>query len=221
MRVANTFTVLANGNNVVLADDLIRRTIRCALDADTEKPESRTFRKDPLTTVRQDRGAYIAACLTIARAYIVAGKPNCLAPLPSDAGWSDLVRSSLVWLGQADPVNAMATARIADPARQARVLVFEAWRDDIGVDQFCTSREIVSLAMVQTNRPVSQQILYGALIEIAEKHGAPGQIEPRRLGRWLNKNENRIASGLKLVVDRSDERRVRYCMRAVSERMFC
>jgi len=216
MRVSNAFTVLANGNNVGLADDLVRRTIRCALDADTEKPESRTFRKDPLATVRRDRGAYIAACLTIARAYIVAGTPNRLAPLPSYPGWSDLVRSPLVWLGQVDAVKTMETARIADPMRQVRVLVFEAWRDAIGVDQFSTSPEIVNLAMAQLNRSAGEQTLYSALIEIAEKRGAPGQIEPRRLGRWLTKNENRIASGLKLTVDRLDERRVRYCLRQVS-----
>lgn len=67
IRVANTFTTFANGNNVAVADDLVRRTIRCALDANVENPECRTFRGDPLAAVRRNRGIYIAACLTIAR----------------------------------------------------------------------------------------------------------------------------------------------------------
>jgi hypothetical protein len=105
IRVANTFTTYANGNNVAVADDLVRRTIRCTLDANLENPECRTFRGDPLAAVRRDRGAYIAAALTIARAYIAAGKPGRLPPLPSYEGWSDLVRSPLKWLGYADPVD--------------------------------------------------------------------------------------------------------------------
>jgi putative DNA primase/helicase len=86
IRVTNTFTTFANGNNVAVADDLVRRTICCALDANVENPECRTFRGDPLAAVRRDRGAYIAACITIARAYIAAGKPNRLARIMRE-GW--------------------------------------------------------------------------------------------------------------------------------------
>ncbi len=47
-RAANTFTVLANGNNAVVATDMVRRTIECRLDANMESPETRVFRDDPL-----------------------------------------------------------------------------------------------------------------------------------------------------------------------------
>ena len=56
-----------------------------------------------------DRGKYIAACLTICRAYIAAGRPGKLNRLASFGGWSDTVRSALVWLGEADPVKSMDT----------------------------------------------------------------------------------------------------------------
>ena len=55
--------------------------------------------------VMADRGKYIAACLTICRAYIAAGRPDKLPKLASFGGWSDTVRSALVWLGEADPVK--------------------------------------------------------------------------------------------------------------------
>jgi hypothetical protein len=71
IRVANTFTPLANGNNATVADDLVRRTISCTLDANMEKPDERTFSTNPLAMVLNSRGAYIAAILTIARAYPV------------------------------------------------------------------------------------------------------------------------------------------------------
>lgn len=35
-----------------------------------EVPEAREFAADPVATVLADRGRYIAACLTVARAYI-------------------------------------------------------------------------------------------------------------------------------------------------------
>jgi putative DNA primase/helicase len=220
IRVSNTFTVFANGNNVAVADDLVRRTIRCALDADMENPETRTFRGDPLAAVRRDRGTYIAAALTIARAYIAAGKPNRLPPLASYETWSDLVRSALVWLGFADPVASMAAARAADPVRQERARAFTAWRDEIGLDRDHTAAEIIELgeARCGSDGPRIRPNLHAVLIDAAQKYGAPaGQIEPKRLGKWLTKHENTIANGLKLRVDRSDTRRPRYGLRAVGQ----
>jgi putative DNA primase/helicase len=220
IRVANTFTTVANGNNVTVADDLVRRTICCALDANVENPECRTFRGDPLAAVRRDRGAYIAACITIARAYIAAGKPKRLAPLPSYEGWSDFVRSPLVWLGFADPVDTMATARNAEPTRQARMRVFDAWRNDLGVTRAYTAAEIIELAEERHSYDGSRvrPHIHAVLIEVAFKQSGPtGQIEPRRLGKWLTKHENTIAHGLKLRIDRSDTSRVRYGLGCVDQ----
>jgi putative DNA primase/helicase len=213
IRVNNSFTVFANGNNVAVAEDLVRRTIRCALDANMENPETRTFRGNPLATVRRDRGAYIAAVLTIARAYIATGRSGRLPPLASYEQWSDLVRSSLVWLGFADPVVSMAAARSEDPVRQQRARAFTAWRDEVGLEQGYTTAELIDLADARI-RPN----FHASLVDAAQKYGAPaGQIEPRRLGKWLTKHENTIASGLKLWVDRSDMRRPRYSMRGVGQ----
>jgi hypothetical protein len=62
---------------------MVRRTIRCRLDANMEDPERRTFRGNPLAAIQRNRGAYVAAGLIIARAYICAGKPERLKPLAS------------------------------------------------------------------------------------------------------------------------------------------
>lgn len=215
IRVANTFTTFANGNNVAVADDLVRRTICCKLDANVENPECRTFQGDPLAAVHRDRGSYIAACLTIALAYIAAGKPNRLPPLPSYEGWSDVVRSPLVWLGFADPVETITTARAADPIRQARARIFEAWHGELGQEAH-TAPEIIELAegRYSYDGSLARPSLHAALIEVAQKLGASGsQLCALRLGRWLTKNENTIAGGLKLTINRTDQRRVRYGIR--------
>jgi hypothetical protein len=54
VRVANTFTTFATGNNVTVADDLVRRTICCSLDANVENPEGREFLGDPIADVRRN-----------------------------------------------------------------------------------------------------------------------------------------------------------------------
>jgi putative DNA primase/helicase len=216
VRVANTFSVFANGNNVTVADDLVRRTICCALDANVENPECRIFRNDPLAAVRQDRGAYIAACLTIALAYIAAGRPNRLTPLASYEGWSDIVRSPLAWLGFADPVATMAAERSADPVRQDRTRAFAAWRDELGTSETYTASELIEAVDARHSYDGSfvRPAIHAILVEVAQKRSGPaGLIEPRRLGKWLIRQENTIACGLKLTVDRSDHSRIRYGLR--------
>jgi putative DNA primase/helicase len=77
---AGGVTIFANGINIVIAGDITRRVIKCRIDPNMERPELREYKNDPIATVLKDRGAYIAAALTIARAYIVAGgRINSLA----------------------------------------------------------------------------------------------------------------------------------------------
>jgi hypothetical protein len=49
-------TVFANGNNIRIAGDPVRRTLTCAMDAKCERPEMRTFAFDPVERVKADRG---------------------------------------------------------------------------------------------------------------------------------------------------------------------
>ena len=97
----------ATGNNITIVGDLCRRVILSNLDPEVERPELREFKGKPVEKILADRGAYIAACLTICRAYIVAGSPDQVKPLASFEGWSDIVRSALIWLGKTDPVDSM------------------------------------------------------------------------------------------------------------------
>jgi putative DNA primase/helicase len=218
LRVTNTFTVSANGNNLAVADDVVRRSIRCGLDADTETPEKRTFSCDPRAMALGNRGAYIAAGLVIARAYLAAGKPERLAPLPSYEGWSDIVRSPLVWLGYHDPVDTMEDIRGADPVRQVRGDVFAAWREELKVDEGYLAGEVAELAEARFSydQTFVRPKLRAALLPIVAKRGRSDEVDPTRLGIWLKRNENTIVGRFKLTADRSDATRPRWQLRAVS-----
>jgi hypothetical protein len=208
VRAANSFTVFANGNNLTIGADNVRRTIQASLDAGLENPEDREFEADPVATVLADRGKYIAAVLTIVRAYIVAGLPGKLPPTPSYRGWSDYVRSALVWLGKADPVATIADLRAADPIRQERTALFAAMADLPGGDY--RVGELAEMAEGLDGLGGRKRLdLWEALFAVAAARSGD-KIDLRRLGRYLAKNANNIAGGFRLFVDNSDARRPKF-----------
>ena len=65
----------ANGNNLQLTRDMVRRIILVELDAKTERPEQRTFSRDIETYTLENRGKLVSAAITIIQAYLLAGVP--------------------------------------------------------------------------------------------------------------------------------------------------
>jgi putative DNA primase/helicase len=172
--VACRSLVLANGNNLTIAADMTRRTLLCRMDAKTERPEEREFKSDPRLLLRDDRGRYVAAALTILRAFHVAGRPVRPSSLESFGEWSDLVRGALIWLGEADPVASMDAVRANDPLRSELQAVIGQWDLHIG-DARVTSAQIIETA-------IGAAEFREALLAVA---GASGSINTKRLGQWL------------------------------------
>jgi hypothetical protein len=199
-RIPNTFTLFANGNNAGVAEDMVRRTIRAAMDANTEHPEKRIFTSDPLAAIQKDRGKYVRAALTIPLAYIAENQPNPKAPLPSFGGWSRMVRDPLVWLGCADPVDSQAKLRIDDPRKNQVAEIFAAWASAIGrgFDSRKRTGGVIKAAE-------SDQALLDALHVVAavRNKGETKELDPRALGNWLRRHLGHIAGGLKLLMDTS------------------
>ena len=151
---ASSVTFFADGNNIVVTGDLSRRAIVFKLDAKMERPELRTFTGDPMKSVMDDRGKYIAACLTICRAYIAADRPNPMPQIASFNDWSNVVRSALVWLGEEDPVKSMDTSSAEDPVKNALLTMLTAWIEVMGTS--ATLREVIDQcnAVDQFRRPI-------------------------------------------------------------------
>lgn len=200
--IDNTFTVLVNGNNVQIAADRVRRTIKCRLDANMERPEMREFQGDPEAEILADRGRYVAAALTIVRAYVVAGCPE-VSRRPGFSRWSRYVRSALVWLGCADPVDSTADIVADDPQRQKRVEVFEAIATAGLLERPVMTKDIIKAAYGSALRNTLLQYF-------SQWNG--DDIDPARFGNWLHQNADQIADGYKLRIDRSDKKRPRWLL---------
>jgi putative DNA primase/helicase len=195
-RIESRATCFATGNNIHLVGDMTRRVIMCSLDANMERPELREFKARPFDVVLADRGKYIAAALTVARAYIVAGCPDPQPALASFEDWSRIVRSALVWLGCEDPVSTMEAARADDPITVNLRAVYSAWHDSVGASARSTGQ---MKELAEERNPLGNMThgeLHRALCEAAEKR--PGEIDSRRLGHFLGRHKGRIVDGLKL-----------------------
>jgi putative DNA primase/helicase len=125
--IQNKYTLFANGNNLQTVGDLNRRVVVCLLDANVEQPELRQFRHKPVDMILNDRSKYIAAILTIAKAYLAAGSPRVCAEIASFGDWTRLARAPLIWLGRVDPIQTMAKARKDDPELARLEALVSAW----------------------------------------------------------------------------------------------
>lgn len=208
----NNAAFFATGNNLVVVGDMTRRALVCALDAKTERPETREFdTEDPLEVVRRDRARYVMAALTILRAFHVAGQPKQASqPLGSFEVWSRWVRDALIWLGEPDPCRTMDRARVEDPQTQELAAVLNQWKTIIR-KQAVTVKEVIERATDYDPQPGAgydlnvRRFLHPdfreALLVVA---GDGGSINSRKLGTWLGKRKGRVIDGMRLVVKKSN-----------------
>jgi len=198
-------TVFATGNNVIFKGDMVRRGLVCNLDALIERPELRQFQHNPLRKALEDRGPYVAAALTIIRAYLAAGAPQVCDAIGSYAEWSRMVRSPLIWLGQPDPVESMTSARAEDPELNDIRELFTLWNDELNLDERYTTARIIEVACEPMggsdyNRKPFRELL---LRVASEKNGK--EISPKRLGWWLRRISGRVEAGYRLSRGRQNQ----------------
>ena len=67
VKVPITALFTVNGNNLVIANDLTRRTLLCQIDAGVERPETRKFKRKVAEVAREYRGQLVAAARAAAR----------------------------------------------------------------------------------------------------------------------------------------------------------
>ena len=203
----NVWSMFATGINLRIRDDLTRRALLIRMDAKVENPEKRIFAGNPFLAAQADRGRYIAAALTVVRAYMTAGRPGLLPGIGDPfAGWSDNVRSALVWLGKTDPVDTMEEGRKNDPHRQTRVAMLQAiFNTYKGKPR--TAGQMVKDAKSGMLIPPGGDLLQGVSSPKAEALRdaiiayADAKLDAQHLGRKFAVDRNNITDGLVLRSD--------------------
>jgi len=178
--------VVANGNNMVIRGDLIRRNLTCYLDTMEERPELKRYKLDPKDMILKDRAAPIAAALTMVRAYRCAQLPGKLPVLNSFPEWSDNVRSMLVWSGEADPCESMESVRESDPIMVRVTNLMGEIEAKFGSGVGFTLSELVE-------RTDGFGEIHKILLMISGIRG--GEINTDVLGKWFRSHKGRPFGG--------------------------
>ena len=207
--------LFATGNNVGFAGDMVRRGLVINLEALSERPEKRDFKRDMVKEMHASRAAYVAAALTVVRAYLVAGAPEVCGPFGSYAAWSTMVRSPLIWLGEPDPVASMEEMREEDAELTNIREFFALWpvymmMNIPSAPHVYTVARMIELACEQKPPNFNSLDLKLFFLKVAQTRG---EISPDRLGRWLKRISGRIVDGLRLVKGRDlHTKTANYCL---------
>jgi len=175
---------LGSGNNVGPIRDLLRRVLTIHLDPRCAIPATMTYKGAPVDKVRQRRGAYVAAVLTIIQAWQRAGSPRAQADSITTFGgpWSDYCRYPLMWLGLPDPATELFEQIRHDPDGEALSGLMQEWHVVFG-ETATTVRKAVEAANSYPN-------LLDAIREFPVEER--GEINRSKLGWLLKKNADRI-----------------------------
>jgi putative DNA primase/helicase len=115
------------GNAITIGEDMVRRVLKCNLDAKMDDPETRQFAPGFLDSISADRADILSDVLTIWR----WGRQHPDLPRGRPSGsferWAEQVRDPLLALGCQDVVARQSELKGRDPGRQATATIFEMW----------------------------------------------------------------------------------------------
>jgi hypothetical protein len=190
---------LGSGNNVGPIRDLLRRVLTIHIDPRTATPATMTYKGFPVEKVRQHRGKYVSAVLTIIQAWREAGSPRASVDsiVTFGGAWSDYCRHPLIWLGHPDPATALLEQVRHDPDGDSLGALMSEWSAAFG-SKPTTVRKAVELA------ERSFPDLLDAIREFPVEER--GEINHSKFGWFLRKNANRIVGGFEFQKAEADGR---------------
>lgn len=184
---------LATSNNATLTEDMLGRVCHIRLETNLERPELRSGWRhhDLLAYVKEHRRKLSIAALSIPAAYIAAGRPDMRLPAWGGfQGWSDLVRSAIVWAGLSDPGESREALREDANGDDPGVLrmLLDAW-DELGYPASVS----VALQAVDTDVAGNYPKFAAAIAELSVSRDKRNEA----LGKLLRKYRGRVLDGKK------------------------
>lgn len=180
---------MGTGNNVRPVRDMCRRVVTIYLSPRTSSPATLRYTDRPADAIRRDRGKYVAAALTIIRAWQAAGRPKTDVPYVATYGdeWADMARHPILWLGEHDPATSLIEQFDSDPDSEALGNLMQEWFKRFG------SKAMMVRELVQAEDRGFAEALRE--LPVVERNG---EINRDRFGWILKKNANKVLRGLEL-----------------------
>jgi hypothetical protein len=214
--VATNSQIIFTGNNLVFKGDICTRILMCRLLPDCEHPEERKFDRNLEVYTPANRGALVAAILTLIRAFLVAGCPglDSLVDFRTYSSWTKFVRGPLVWLGEVDPYESTRSIKEADPEKEEISSLLSAWYfankhflvDAMTVRDLCEFSSNSYWQLKNELWPAEVQQLHEVLLDIAP--AGNGKVNTTKLGNKIQKFKDRIIDSHRLTAIGSSKRAV-------------
>lgn len=190
------------GNNAKIGGDLARRTIWISIDPGIPDPQKRTgFKLHPPTWIKQHRGQYLAAMLTIARAWILDGAPRDVTRSDSYADWAGALRGMLTWANVPGLFGGEDADEAVDSSDDAEWATFlQAIYDSFAVEPFTVKRLVERLGPARIGEAgvtrIDTALLPGDLAHKFStiRNGDDGDFR-KSLGWWLKNRAGRFVRG--------------------------
>jgi putative DNA primase/helicase len=199
IQVPNRATWVATGNNVTLSNELARRTAWIRLTPNVEEPWKRTEFKHPdlKPWVREHRGRLVHALLTLARAWLAAGRPRSGGVrLGSFEDWCDVVGGIVTAAGiPGFLANHGELYDAADTEMAPWRALVEVWADKL-TSGFVRVDELMIL--------INQ---YGLLAEELGDERLSERARKTKLGILLRKYRDRVIAGYRIQAAADNGRR--------------
>lgn len=190
----NQMIIWATGNAIRFGGDMVRRTMLCRLETELENPENRTGFKYPAIKkhVKENRPKLVVACLTLLRAFVVAGYPMQPGKGSLSTGsfeeWSRLIVGAIRWCGLADPTATAIEVKAAHESSNELKLLIHS----LSLIGSCTSAEL--LAGIQNSDSGSDwdsiKAVFGDI--------PPAKLTTKRVGCKIRAYQKRVCDGQRI-----------------------
>lgn len=189
---------LITGNNVRPAGDMPSRLIEVYLDAGTDRPDRRDFKRDLVAWVAAHRPAIVRAVVTVVRAYLTAGAPKGDGGSSRFPRWDRMVRFPLIFAGGPDVGIKFDKAYASDPGLEAWSEVLQRWRELFG-SEAVTAREL--LERINTDTQGFDAKYEGLRQALQDSMGRQrhDKMTAVSVGKHLGRYERRPVGRLRLV----------------------
>jgi hypothetical protein len=216
--VRNRTFLMANGNNISISGDMIRRAFVISILPRSASPERERFPFTPDDYAMQHRDALLTEAYTIMRAWRLSGMPRSgLSAVGSFPEWEHKVRDLLFWLTGYDLTEEFEKNKKDDPRRQNDAALLAALHACFGANWFKASEVEAALkaaadrrreglsrtSPVFTNAPtppaqIARMAAEEAMLEAAEQVFGSRPVNAKTLGHWARGLENAFVDGFVL-----------------------
>lgn len=192
--VSTAVTIIVTGNGLQFAGDLASRALVIHLDPETDHPEHRKFSRNLVEWIPANRARLVAA-LNFLRAWVCTREKHTAEPWARFPEWDHLIRGAILWAALPDPLLALRAGEKADPRRVEHEAVMGHWHAAFGHQPTPVRRAVQEAKSLAVSAADDQRFL-DALLDVA---GERGEVNVKRLGKWLAKLAGRIQGGMRIV----------------------